>query len=44
MTNIEVFIDLMDSLFWEGYTKQLSGDNPELFNYEYKEFLTNYSN
>lgn len=44
MTNIEIFIDLMDSLFWEGYTKQLSADNPAKFNFEYNEFLNNYTN
>jgi len=41
--NITIFIELMDSLFWEGYTKQLSADNPERFNFEYKEFLNNYN-
>lgn len=36
---LDAFIDLMDGLFWDGYTLQLSKDDPELFNYEYKEFL-----
>ena len=36
---LDAFIDLMDGIFWEGYTQQLAKDNPALFNYEYQEFL-----
>ena len=42
-TNIEIFISITDGLFWEGYTQQLSKDNPERFTYEYQEFLNAYA-
>ena len=38
----DVFISLLDSLYWEGYAENLSKENPELFNYELNEFLNNY--
>lgn len=30
----------MDGIYWDGYAQQLAKDNPELFNYEYNEFLS----
>lgn len=39
----EVFIQLLDSLYWEGYAEQLATENPALFNYELDYFLDNYS-
>lgn len=43
MANIEVFINLMDVLYWEGYAKQLSAENPAKFRFEFEEFLNNYN-
>ncbi len=37
--NIEIFIELYDQLFWEGYAAHLAKDNPALFSYELQEFL-----
>lgn len=39
----EVFISLLDSLYWDGYTEGLAKSNPELFNYELNNFLNTYS-
>lgn len=40
---IELFIETQDALFFEGYTEQTAQDNPEKFDFEYKEFLDQYS-
>lgn len=40
---IELFIELTNQLFWEGYAEQLAGENPALFQLEFKDFLDNYS-
>ena len=40
---IEVFTELLDQIFWEGYTEQLAKENPQAFNIEYNDFLNNYS-
>lgn len=39
----ELFVSLLDSLYWDGYTEQLAQSNHELFNYEYSNFLNTYS-
>jgi len=39
---IEVFVELMDQLYYEGYTSQLASDDPERFNFELNDFLNNY--
>lgn len=39
----ELFIELTDQLFWEGYTEQLASDNPRAFIMEYNDFLNTYS-
>lgn len=41
---IEVFIEVTDQLFWEGYTEQLAKENPMVFNMEFNDFLNTYSN
>ncbi len=41
---IELFIELTDQLFWEGYAEWLAGENPALFQSEFKDFLNNYNN
>jgi hypothetical protein len=40
----ELFIELTDQLFYEGYAEQLAQENPEMFQIEFNEFLNNYSN
>lgn len=40
---IELFIELTDQLFWEGYAEWLAGENPALFQSEFKDFLNNYN-
>jgi hypothetical protein len=42
-TNIETFIELMDAIFWEGYSYQLSKDNPTAFKVEFENFISNYN-
>lgn len=39
---IEVFIEVTDQIFWEGYTEQLSEHDPERFLIEFNEFLNQY--
>jgi len=42
-TIIALFVEVTDSLFWEGYTEQLSKENPERFKFELNEFSSNYN-
>lgn len=39
---IEVFIEVTDQLFWQGYTEQLAKENPERFTAELNDFLNIY--
>ena len=39
---IEVFIEVTDQLFWQGYTEQLAKENPERFTSELNDFLNTY--
>ena len=39
----ELFIELLNQIFWEGYAEQLAQDNPEEFQFEYNEFLNTYN-
>jgi len=39
---IELFIELTDQLFWQGYAEQLSKNNPENFTMEFNDFLDTY--
>jgi hypothetical protein len=39
----DLFIELTDQLFWAGYTEQLAKENPAAFQFEFNEFLNNYS-
>lgn len=41
---IEVFIEVTDQLFWQGYTEQLAKENPQVFIMEFNDFLNTYSN
>ncbi|MET4082955.1 hypothetical protein ABIB40_002922 [Pedobacter sp. UYP30] len=39
---IEVFIEVTDQIFWEGYTEQLAENDPQRFQMELDEFLKQY--
>jgi hypothetical protein len=39
----ELFIELTNQLFWEGYAEQLATENPRIFKVEYQDFLNNYN-
>lgn len=39
---IEVFIEVTDQIFWEGYTERLSEQDPERFLFDFNEFLNQY--
>ncbi len=41
---LELFIELTDQIFWDGYAQQLTGENPAIFQLEFKDFLDNYNN
>ena len=40
---LEVFIELTDQLFWDGYAEQLAIENLAKFNFEYNEFLNSFN-
>jgi len=35
---LELFIEMTNQVFWEGYAKQLSNENPELFRIRLRQF------
>jgi len=39
---IEVFIELTDQIFWQGYAAQMAEIDPQRFQTEFNEFLTLY--
>ena len=39
---IEIFVEFIDSIYWQGYAKNLAEDDPEKFSFELNEFLENY--
>lgn len=39
---IELFIELVDSLYFQGYVEEMALNNPEKFYFEYNDFLENY--
>ncbi|MEJ7691570.1 hypothetical protein [Daejeonella sp.] len=39
---IDLFIQLTDQLFWEGYTERLAKENPEQFTAEFNDYLNSY--
>ena len=39
----ELFIELMNQIFWEGYAEQMAKENPADFQFQYNEFLTAYN-
>lgn len=40
----ELFIELINQIFWEGYAEQLAIENPAMFQTEFNDFLNNYNN
>ncbi|WP_255352022.1 hypothetical protein [Pedobacter sp. Leaf216] len=38
------FFELLDQLYWKGYTETPQEENPMAFNSQYYEFLNNYQN
>ena len=43
MTMLELFIELNNQIFWEGYAQQLANENPAVFNSEFNDFINNYN-
>ena len=39
----ELFIELTDQLFYEGYAEQLAKTDPQAFSIEFNDFLNTYS-
>jgi len=39
----ELFIELTNQIFWDGYAEQLAKDNPEEFQFQFNEFLNAYN-
>ena len=40
---LELFIELTNQIFWDGYAQQLANENPAVFNYELNDFINNYN-
>jgi hypothetical protein len=43
-TMLEIFIELTNQIFWDGYAQELAKENPTVFQLEFKEFLNTYNN
>ncbi len=41
---LELFIELTNQIFWDGYAQQLATENPEAFQIELTEFINSYNN
>jgi hypothetical protein len=39
----DLFIELTDQLFYEGYAEQLAKTDPQAFQFEFNDFLNTYS-
>ena len=42
-TMIQLFIELTNQIFWEGYAEELAKNNPVLFRLELAEFVNSYN-
>ena len=42
-TMLELFIELTNQIFWDGYAQTLANENPAVFNYELNDFINNYN-
>jgi hypothetical protein len=40
---LELFIELTNQIFWEGYAQQLANENLAVFNSELNDFINNYN-
>jgi len=40
---IEIFVELTNQIFWEGYAEQLATDNPAAFKRELADFMNSYN-
>ena len=40
---VDAFIEMLDSLFYNGYAMKLAEESPELYQFELNNFLDNYS-
>ncbi len=40
---LELFIELTNQIFWDGYAEQLSTENPKVFKFRFKEFEKTYN-
>ena len=38
----EIFVEHLESLYWEGFAQQLAAENPEAYTFEYQQFCNNY--
>jgi len=43
MAILEIFIELTNQIFWEGYAEQLAKENPAAFQIELAEFIKAYN-
>ena len=43
MEAIEVFIEYLDGIYYEGYARHLAEDNPTAYNFELNQFFDNYN-
>nr|MCS3815463.1 hypothetical protein [Mucilaginibacter sp. X4EP1] len=43
MASLEIFIELTNQIFWDGYAEQLAKDNPTAFSIELREFENLYN-
>jgi hypothetical protein len=39
---LEIFIELTNQIFWDGYAQELAKSNPAGFDFEFNEFLNSY--
>jgi hypothetical protein len=40
---IEIFVELTNQIFWDGYAEQLAKDNPAVFQMELADFMNCYN-
>lgn len=39
---LELFIELTNQVYWNGYAQELAKENPAAFQFEFNDFLNNY--
>ncbi|MEO7214960.1 hypothetical protein [Mucilaginibacter sp.] len=40
---LELFIELTNQIFWDGYAQQLASEQPAQYQYELAEFINSYN-